>query len=132
MMIDTPEPEVPLVFVVSDNEDSRDGAIAVGNALRRSGVASDFAMHGKIKKQFELAKRSGAAARLVVIKSGAEGLPDRVGLHIRVNQIGSFERGAEHLKKVVLDALEPSFRVNRFEPVEGGWSPDAVLQDKQA
>jgi histidyl-tRNA synthetase len=128
MLIDAPEPEKPVAFVVPDDEESREGAAAVANALRAAGVPANYALQGKIKKQFELAKRSGAAARVVVIKSAESGLPDRVGLHIRVNQIGSFERESADLRDVILDALEQSFRVNRFAPTDGGWSPDAVLQ----
>jgi histidyl-tRNA synthetase len=130
MMIDAPAAEAPFVFVVPDGEGDREAVVAVANALRRAGVSADFAVHGKIKKQFELAKRSMAAARVVVAKSGESGLPDRIGLHIRVNQISTFERGPEKLRDVVLDALEKTFRVNRFEPMSGGWSPDAVLQKK--
>ena len=130
MMIDPPQSEKPLVFVVPDNEESRAGAAAVATALRLAGVTADYALQGKIKKQFELAKRSGAAARLVVIESQEGGLPERVGLHLRVNQIGNFERGPDELRNLVLNALERGFQVNRFEPVDGGWSPDAVLQAK--
>jgi histidyl-tRNA synthetase len=130
MMIDAPTSEAPLVFVVPDNDDSREGAASVTSALRLAGVPADHAIQGKIKKQFELAKRSGAAARVVVIKSSEEGLPERIGLHLRVNQIADFERESVNLRDLVLDALAHRFRVNRFEPSEGSWSPDAVLQEK--
>jgi hypothetical protein len=100
----------------------------VANALRRGGIAADYALQGKIKKQFELAKRSGATARVVVAKSGDSGLPDRIGLHIRINQIAGFERESPEIREQVLNALAGSYRVNRMEPVDGGWSPDAVLQ----
>jgi histidyl-tRNA synthetase len=132
MMIEAPGSEAPLIFVVPDEENSREGAAAVANALRLAGIATDVALQGKIKKQFELAKRSGATARVVVAKSGESGLPERIGLHIRINQISDFERESTELRDLVLDALEKTFRVNRHEPTGGAWSPDAVLQQKTA
>ena len=132
MMIDAPEVESPLAFVVPDNDESREGAAAVVNALRAAGIPADYALQGKVKKHFEMAKRSGAAARLVVIKAAEDGIPERVGLHVRVNQIGSFERESAELRDWILNALEQRFRVNRFEPTDSAWSPDAVLQVKSA
>ncbi len=131
MLIDAPEPEAPLVFVVPDEERYSEAAVRVANALRGAGVAVEIALQGKIKKRFELAKRSGAAARVVVAQSGETGLPDRLGIHIRINQIAAFERESTELRDIVLNALEKTFRVNRFEPTGGGWSPDAVLQPRQ-
>ena len=132
MMIDAPKEEAAFAFVVPDNSESDSDARRVAYALRKAGIAAEFAFHGKIKRQFELAKKSGATARVVVRQSGPDGLPDRVGLHLRVNQIGSFEREESHVRDVLLDALEKSFVVHRFPPTDGGWSPDAVLQERSA
>src|SRR3569833_935430 len=72
MMICAPEPEVPLDFVVPDNEDSRDGAIAVANALRRSGVASDVFATGSPRKRYDRAKKSDPATIVSLdIRDGA-------------------------------------------------------------
>ena len=130
MMIDAPAPEVPFAFVVPDNGESEAGALAVAQALRSAGIAAATALHAKVKKQFELAKKSGATTRVVVSRSGESGLPQLVGLQLRVNQISEFSRDKTQVRDVILDALEKSFFVNRFEPTESSWSPDAVLQER--
>jgi histidyl-tRNA synthetase len=130
MLIDAPAGEAPLVTVIPDDEETEADAIRVTASLRRSGIVADLAFRGNAKRRFELAKRSGSMARVVLRRSGPSGLPDRIGIHLRVNQPESHERVTD-VTPVVLAALEKDFVVNRFPPVEGsGWSPDAVLQDK--
>ena len=128
MLVEAPAEELPFAFVVADNKESEADAFSVAHSLRSAGIASQSALHAKVKKQFELAKKSGATVRVVVARSGDSGIPNRQGLHLRVNQIADFAREKSQVRDVILDALERSFRVNRHEPTDGGWSPDAVLQ----
>ena len=130
MMIDSPEEERALVTVIPDRPDLESEAIQVASALRASGMVVDMAYRGNAKRRFELAKRNGSLARVVVIGSGNSGLPERQGILIRVNQPEQFERQKD-LRAAVLIALESRFKVNRFEAAEG-FSPEAALQPKIA
>ena len=132
MLIDAPAGEIPLVTVIPDNEETEADAMRVTVSLRRSGIMADLAFRGSSKRRFELAKRSGSMARVVLRRSGQSGLPDRIGIQLRVNHSESHDRATD-VSPVILAALERDFLVNRLAPVEGvGWSPDAVLQDKPA
>ena len=126
MLIAAPEPDRPLITVIPDQPELESAALMVVAALRRSGIVAELAFRGNAKRRFELAKKSGSLARVVVIGAPTQGLPDRVGIHIRVNQPDSFDRNVQ-LKATVLSALKASFAVNEFEAADG-YSPDAVLQ----
>ena len=127
MLIDAPISENPLVTVIPDQPDFEHEAAKIAAILRASGIASDIAFRGNAKRRFELAKKNGSLARVVVTANYDHGLPDRRGIHIRVNQPESSDR-SENLREVVLNALERQFRVIRFEATDGAYSPDAVLQ----
>jgi histidyl-tRNA synthetase len=130
MMIEAPRAEAPLVTVIPDNPETEADAIRVTASLRRAGIVADLALRGNAKKRFELAKRAGAMARVVLRRSGASGLPERVGIHLRINLPDSHDRESD-VAPAVLAALERDFIVHRLEAVEGaGWSPDAILQDR--
>ena len=127
MMIAMPVAETPLVTVIPDSPEFDGHAVKVAAALRRRGIVSDLALRGNVKRRFELAKKNGSLARVVIRNADGPGLPDRVGIHLRFNQVDSLERQPE-LRNAILLALEKEYRVIRFEPVEFGHSPDAVLQ----
>ena len=130
MLIGAPKAETPLITVIPENPESESAAIEITNSLRASGIVTDLAFRGNARKRFELAKKNNSLARLVVMKSGETGLPDRIGYQIRINEPESHDRASVSLKEVILERLEQRFKVNRFEPKELGWSPDAVLQPK--
>ncbi len=130
MLVAEPEPDKPLVTVIPDEPSDESDAIEIANFLRRSGIVTDIAFRGNSKRRFELATKRGSACRLIVKRSGSDGIPDRVGIHLRINQIDNSQRVADDLKSFLLELLEIRYRVNRFEPIEGGWSPDAVLQNR--
>jgi histidyl-tRNA synthetase len=130
MLIDAPQTDTPLVTVIPDDADTEADAIRVTASLRRSGIVADLAFRGNAKRRFELAAKSGSIGRVVLRRSGPSGLPDRVGIHLRVNQPASHDREND-LRPIILAALERDYQVRRFEAVEGAsWSPDAVLQEK--
>jgi histidyl-tRNA synthetase len=128
MLIDAPNDERPLVTVIPDTPNLELESIQVAAALRRGGIVADLAFRGNAKRRFELAKKSGSLARVVVIGASTKGLPDRRGIAIRVNQPEAFDRNVD-LKATVLAALRTQFAVKEFEPSDG-YSPDAVLQAK--
>jgi histidyl-tRNA synthetase len=130
MLIDAPQTDTPLVTVIPDDANTEADAIRVTASLRRSGIVADLAFRGNAKRRFELAAKSGSIGRVVLRRSGPSGLPDRVGIHLRVNQPASHDREND-LRPIILAALERDYQVRRFEAVEGAsWSPDAVLQEK--
>ena len=130
MLIDAPDIERPLLTVIPDQPELEAHAARVAAALRRGGVVVDMAYRGNAKRRFELAKKNGSLARVVVMAANFTGLADRQGIHIRVNQPDDYAR-QDDLCGMVLKVLETDFRVNRFPPVDGAsWSPDAVLQEK--
>ena len=130
LLIAAPSAECPLVTVIPDDTQTEADAIRVVATLRRSGIVADLAFRGNAKRRFELAKKSGSIARVVLKRSSPDGVPDRVGIHVRINKSDGVDRSRDPTPKI-LSALESEFAVKRFPPVEGAsWSPDAVLQEK--
>ena len=129
MLIDAPEPERPLVTVIPNEAQFEKDAIKVASALRANGIVVDLAFRGNPKRRFEIAKKNGSLATVAIRSAEGPGLPSRLGIHIRVNHPDSFDRN-ESMREAILSALERDFVVNRFEPAEVGYSPDAVLQPK--
>jgi len=127
MLIKAPIQERPLVTVIPNEPQFEKDAIKVAAALRANGLVVDLAFRGNAKRRFELAKKSGSLATIAIRSAEGPGLPSRLGIHIRINKSDSFDR-ADNMRDAVLSALERDFRVNRVEPVEFGYSPDAVLQ----
>ncbi len=128
MLIDAPEVEKPLLTVIPDEPDAEAGAIAITNVLRRAGIVADMAFRGNTKRRFELATKRGSQGRLVVTKAPETGLLSRRGLHIRINETGSFNPADASLIDVALQALGQGFKVIRHERAESGYAVDAVLQ----
>ncbi|WP_309610260.1 histidine--tRNA ligase [Sphingomonas sp.] len=129
MLIEVPDGERPLLTVIPDQPQLEADAALVASALRRSGMVVDLAYRGNAKRRFELAKKNGSRARVVVTASNSTGVSERQGIHIRVNQPDQVGR-QDDLRGAVLTALESSFLVVRTEPVEIGVSPDAILKPK--
>ena len=129
MLAGAPAEECPLVAVIPDTPDCEADAVAITQALRGCGVSADLAFRGNAKRRFELALKRGSACRLIVNRADDPGLPDRVGLHVRINEPGSFERADENLREVILIALETRYRVIRMER-GNGYAVDAVLQSQ--
>ncbi len=128
MLIDVPLSERPLLTVIPDEPEFEAEAVRVTAVLRAAGLATDLAFRGNAKRRFELAKKNGSIAR-VVIRSGYSGLAERRGIHVRVNQPDTSDRQND-IRAAVLSALSAEFTVITFEPNESGHSPDAVLQPK--
>ena len=132
MLIEAPEPERPLLSVIPDAPSAEGAALEITAALRRAGLVADLAFRGNAKRRFELARKQGSAGRLVVAAPSSEGLPDRMGVPIRVNSAEGSDRVGSDLLETALKALELSYKVVRHAPAEGGFSPDAVLQPKES
>ncbi len=131
MLLDEPQTLRPLIAVIPDNPDDLDLAIKLATLLRQAGVVCDVAYAGSAKRRFELAKKVGARARLVVRRQTAEvGHPDRIGHHIVLNEPDSFSPAEAGLKNVILGVLEGAFQVVRHDRPELGYWVDAVLQPK--
>ena len=127
MLTEAPAAERPLVTIIPDGAEFEGHAIKVAAVLRRQGIVSDLAIRGNAKRRFELAKKNGSLARVVIRNADGPGLPNRLGMHLRVNDPDSSDRQSE-VRDAVLLALEKEYRVVRFEPEEFGHSPDAILQ----
>jgi len=119
--------ERPLLTVVPDVPEAEDASFEIANALRRSGISVDVAYRGSAKRRFELAKQRGSLGRLVVAPYAEGPVLGRSGIPIRVNSSDGASRQLD-LLAAVLSALEATFVVHRHNPLELGFSPDAVLQ----
>ena len=115
----------PLITVIPETPEVEEDAVRITQTLRLSGIEADLAFRGNAKRRFELATQRGSLGRLVVNRS-SEGLADRTGLHVRINQADNYDAAGPSLRDVVLTALEASYRVVRHE--RGGYAVDAVLQ----
>ena len=71
MMIDPPEPDVPLIAVVPEAQDLDTKAVAVAAKLRAGGVATELAFRGSLKRRTELATKKGISAILYVREAGS-------------------------------------------------------------
>jgi len=131
MMIEKPERETPLLTVIPDDREDEPLARRITTLLRKAGLVVDFAMAGNAKRRFELAKRAGSRARLVIRRQQREGgVPDRVGHHVVVNEPDSFKPADAQYRDLILKVLEDEFAVIRHERAQTGYWVDAVLQPK--
>lgn len=64
MLVDAPELEKPNVAVIFESSRAEADAMNVAACFRRQGIASFLPFRGNAKRQFELAKKSGAPVRL--------------------------------------------------------------------
>ena len=115
----------PLITVIPETADCEQEAVHITQVLRLEGIEADFAFRGNAKRRFELATQRGSIGRLIINRVKG-GLPDRTGLHVRINQPDSYDAAGLSLRDVVLSALEGSYRVIRHE--RDGYAVDAVLQ----
>ena len=121
----------PLLFVIPDEKDDRDLACQITNILRRSGIDVQVAFNASGKRGFELAKKVGARARLVIRRQVSNsGLTSRIGHHLVINEPDGFAPVDAPLREVILSALSDKFNVVRHERAEMGYWVDAVLQPK--
>lgn len=128
MLVDEPRPASADVTVIPDEQDAEDEAVAVTAVLRRAGIRADMAYRGNPKRRFELAAKNGSLGRIVVSKRSLSGLPDRVGIAIRVNQSDAYGPASRDVVELALRALELGFHVIRHERAPVGYAVDAVLQ----
>jgi len=125
MLVAEPVESKPLITVIPETADCEQDAVRITQALRLVGIEADLAFRGNAKRRFELATQRGSIGRLVINRS-EEGLPDRKGLHVRINQPDNYDAAGLSLRDVILSALEGSYRVIRHE--REGYAVDAVLQ----
>jgi histidyl-tRNA synthetase len=131
MLIEMPTFSKPLIFVIPDEKEDRPLACSIANLLRKGGIETEVAFSASGKRGFELAKRAGARARLVIRRQKNEdGLPSRVGHKVVVNQPDDFASADEIYKDMIFQILETNFKVVRHERPEAGFWVDAVLQPK--
>lgn len=121
MLVAEPALPLPLVSVVPSTPEYELPAQAITSCLRRGGVMTHFALRGSERKRHELAKKSGASARVVV--AGREG-----GFMVVINRVDSFNTADDELKKHILDVLSREFAVSHRErKSEGTPQFDAIV-----
>jgi len=131
MLLDSIPISYPLLTVIPDDKQDEQLARQITAMLRRAGLVVDFAIAGNAKRRFELAKKAGARARLVIRRQqNTTGLPERLGHHIVINEPASFEAADNAYRELILRVLEDEFRVVRHDRSETGYWVDAVLQSK--
>ena len=133
MLVDAPSETAAFVTVIPDDPDDRDLAVKITALLRGAGLQTDLAFAGSAKRRFELAKKSGSRARLVIRRQqSSEGLPDRIGHHVVINQPSSFDPADDQYRELILNVLGQAFHVVPHDRAETGYWVDAVLQPLRA
>ena len=119
-----------LVAVVPDRNEDLDLAHEVAAALRRGGVQTDVAFKGNPKRHFELAKRSNAAARVVVSldKSDSGSAPERRGHWVRINQGETSAAAAVELAAEIKTALAAVY--DTTEHSRDGYGPELTIKSR--
>ena len=124
--------DLPLITVIPDEPDDEKLACQIAALMRQAGIQTDIAFRGNTKRRFELARKNGSRSRLVVRRQqGTDGLPDRVGHHIVVNEPDSFDPADPAYRDLILKVLADHFKVIRKERPEHGYWVDAVLQERE-
>ena len=119
----------PLLTVIPDDNEDETLALHITMILRRAGLVVVLAMAGNAKRRFELAKKTGSRARLIIRRQkGTTGLADRIGHHVTVNEPASFSAADNESRDIILKVLEEHYKVIRHERPESGYWVDAVLQ----
>ncbi|MBS0481692.1 MAG: histidine--tRNA ligase [Proteobacteria bacterium] len=130
MLVGDANEDFPLITVIPDEPDDEVLANRIATLLRRAGVQTDIAFGGKAKRRFEIAKKNGSRARLVIRKQkGTTGISDRLGHHIVVNKPDSVEPAVSEYRNLILKVLEDNFTVIRHGRADDGCWVDAVLQE---
>ena len=129
MLVNEPQVQAPLLFIIPDEKDDRVLACTIANILRRGGVDAQVAFNASGKKGFELAKRFGARARAVIRKqSDGDVVPHRSGHQIVISQPTDFSAKDAGFREVILRLLESNYEVVRQERPESGYWVDALLR----
>lgn len=123
-------PDRPLLTVIPDRPDDETIANKIATLLRRAGVSTDIAFRGNAKRRFELAKKNGSRARLVIRRSANEGVPERLGHHIVVNQPDSFDPAPPEYRDLIFKVLEDNFEIVRMERATEGYWLDGILRER--
>lgn len=120
----------PLLTVIPDRADDEVLANKIAALLRRAGLSTDIAFKGNAKRRFEIAKKNGSRARLVIRRSADEGIPERLGHHIVVNQPDSFDAAPVEYRDLIFKVLEDNFEIVRMDrAIEGYWL-DGILRER--
>jgi histidyl-tRNA synthetase len=120
----------PLITVIPDRPEDELLAGKIAVLLRRAGIVTDIAFRGNAKRRFEVARKNGSRARLVIRRSAADGLPERLGHHVVVNQPDSFEAADSAYRDLVFKVLEENFEVVRMDRALEGYWLDGILRER--
>ena len=129
MLVGAPPEATALITVIPDDPGDKDLAVKITALLRGAGLQTDLAFAGSAKRRFELAKKSGSRARLVIRRQQSEaGMPNRIGHHVVINQPTSFDPADDQYRDLILKVLSDAFNVVPHDRAETGYWVDAVLQ----
>ena len=123
--------DAPLLTVIPDEPGDEELANRIAALLRKAGVGADIAFRGSSKKRFEIAKRNGSRARLVIRRQkSTEGVPSRLGHHVVVNEPDSYSPADSTYRDLILKVLDDHFDVMRHDRATKGYWVDAVLKER--
>ena len=127
---DVPE-NSPLLTVIPDDPEDEALANRIAVYLRSAGISTDIAFKGNAKRRFEIAKKNGSKARLVVKRQQqTSGIPSRLGHHVVVNQPESFDAADVRYRDLIVAVLDQHFDVIQHDRAEHGYWVDAVLKER--
>ena len=119
------------ITVIPDDPEDEPLANRITALLRRAGLKIDMAYRGSAKRRFELARKNGSRARLVIRRQRSDnGIYERVGHHVVVNQPESYDAADLEYKDLILKVLEEHFEVIRHDRPQEGYWVDAVLKER--
>ncbi len=126
MLLDGVETERPEITVIPESPLADQYAISILALLRTSGVRSEMAFKGNVKRRFELATKTKSQGRILVTeeRSLADG-GSNIGISIRANQ--EHESGDELILKV-LNILKQKFAIDSHMQQPLGSQFDAVIR----
>ncbi|MCA1661820.1 MAG: histidine--tRNA ligase [Novosphingobium sp.] len=123
--------DAPLLTVIPDEPEDESLANRIAALLRHAGVSADIAFRGSAKRRFEVARRNGSRARLVIRRQkSTEGIPSRLGHHVVVNEPDSFDPADSAYRNLILKVLSDHFDVIRQDRAAQGYWVDAVLKER--
>ena len=121
----------PLLTVIPDEKEDEPLANQIAWLLRGAGLQTDIAFGGTGKRRFEIAKKNGSRARLVIRRSKSEvGVSDRIGHHVVVNEPDAVDAAEAVFRDVILRVLQDNFEVVSHERPQIGYWVDAVIREK--
>ena len=123
--------DAPLLTVIPDEPGDEELANRIAALLRKAGIGADIAFRGSSKKRFEIAKRNGSRARLVIRRQkSTEGVLSRLGHHVVVNEPDSYSPADSAYRDLILKVLDDHFDVMRHDRATKGYWVDAVLKER--